>query len=113
MGAEAGAGGEKLERPREEGLSCRSTEERSCIRGSGGWAGLNILALSTSWLYWLELNSRPGEKRAGGLTLEWREGGGTERSSSATQILLRGAGLGDQDRLTGGGGGLGSRGKSS
>lgn len=60
-----------------------------------------------------------GEKRAGGRTLECREGGGTEKSSCSTLILLLaravGGGVGDQERLAFplGGGGLGSRGTTS
>ena len=65
----------------------------------------------SAWLNTLEVSASPPLYRAGGLTLEWREGGGTVRSSSATQILL--LGTGDQDLLTAparaGGGGLGRR----
>ena len=63
-----------------------------------------------------------GENKAGGRTLEWREGGGTEKSICSTLILLlaigAGGGVGDQDLLVAGalflgGGGLGSRGTTS
>ena len=61
-----------------------------------------------------------GEKRAGGRTLEWREGGGTVKSSCSTLILLLtravGGGVGDHDLLVDfplGGGGLGSKGTTS